>query len=78
MYVYNHIHTFLVLNKVHFSVEVHTRDILPRPTRAAGVRADRNYKEFGGEGSDGQFSKVQSGKKGPAPARFELSKGIWK
>ena len=24
----------------------------------------------------GQFSKVQSGKMGPAPGRFELSKGI--
>ena len=29
-------------------------------------------------GSYGQFSKVQSGRRGPAPGRFEPSKGILK
>ena len=27
---------------------------------------------------NGQFSKAQSGKKGSAPGRFELSEDIWK
>ena len=44
----------------------------------AVVRAELSFEPGNGDKSHGQFSNIYSGEMGPAPGRFELSKGILK
>ena len=85
IYIYTHIHTY-----IHVSIVVQIRRSGGR-TRSPGRRGQCPCGQFSKSSPDGfgswilgmqsgysQFSKVQSGKLGLSPGRFELSKGMLK
>ena len=65
LYIYIYIYNIYIYIYTHIHVIAGVKGMISKPkTKRRGAR--------------GQFSKAQSGKMGPAPGRFELSKGTLK